>query len=175
MFSCAFCVSFKSSFFTKHLDNCFWRSHAEFVVVKYIDYPAAMTSSWKNIWRWILLILLAGTFDLIWLRQRLKCICVLIGQALVKSILFWREIFRQPNYQHRKMRMPRKISRRNCHSFCLMEIRLNVGFILCLQYIFFYLDFLSQKFTIHRTAGEERGYLFNFSLLLPPTSQTLRH
>ena len=41
-------------------------------------------------------------------------------------------------------------------------------------FFFFYLGFLSRTFTIHRTAGEG-GYLFNFSLLLPPASQTLRH
>ena len=41
--------------------------------------------------------------------------------------------------------------------------------------LFFYLDFLSRTFTIHKTAGEGRGYLFNFSLPLPPASQTLRH
>ena len=35
--------------------------------------------------------------------------------------------------------------------------------------------FLTQILAIHRTAGEEGGYLFNPSLPLPPTSQTLRH
>ena len=40
---------------------------------------------------------------------------------------------------------------------------------------FFYLDFLSRTFTIHRAAGEEGGYLFNSSLPIPPASQTLRH
>ena len=40
---------------------------------------------------------------------------------------------------------------------------------------FFYLDFLSQPFTNHRTAGEGGGYFFNSSLPLPPTSQTLRY
>ena len=44
---------------------------------------------------------------------------------------------------------------------------------------FFHLDFLSRTFTIHGTAGEGGmgggGYLFNSSLPLPPTSQTLRH
>ena len=42
-------------------------------------------------------------------------------------------------------------------------------------YIFFYLGFLSRTFTIHETAGEGGGYLFNSSLPLPPASQTLRH
>ena len=42
-------------------------------------------------------------------------------------------------------------------------------------YFFFYLGFLSRTFTIHRTAGEGGGYLFNSSLPLPPASQTLRH
>ena len=40
---------------------------------------------------------------------------------------------------------------------------------------FFYLGFLSRKFTIYRTAGEGGGYLFNSSLPLPPASQTLRY
>ena len=43
------------------------------------------------------------------------------------------------------------------------------------QLFFFYLDFLSQTFTNHRTAGEEAGRLFNSSLPLPLASQTLRH
>ena len=41
--------------------------------------------------------------------------------------------------------------------------------------IFFYVGFLSPIFPIHRTAGEGGGYLFNFSLPLPPASETLRH
>ena len=40
---------------------------------------------------------------------------------------------------------------------------------------FFYICFLSRAFTIHRTAGEGGGYLFNFSLPLPPALRTLRH
>ena len=40
---------------------------------------------------------------------------------------------------------------------------------------FFYLGFLSRTFTIHKTAGEGGGYLFNSPLPLPPVSQTLRH
>ena len=39
---------------------------------------------------------------------------------------------------------------------------------------FFYLGFLSQTFTIYRTAGEGGGYFCNSSLPLPPSSQTLR-
>ena len=42
-------------------------------------------------------------------------------------------------------------------------------------FFFFYLGFLSRTFTIHRTAGEGEGYLFNSSLPLPPASQILRH
>ena len=38
---------------------------------------------------------------------------------------------------------------------------------------FFFLGFLSRTFTIHRTAGEGEGYLFNSSLLLPPVSRAL--
>ena len=46
------------------------------------------------------------------------------------------------------------------------------------QYIyiyFFYLGFLSRTFTIHETAGEGGGYLFNSSLPLPLASRALRH
>ena len=42
-------------------------------------------------------------------------------------------------------------------------------------FFFFYLGFLSRTFTIHGTAGEGGGYLFNSSLPFPPASQTLRH
>ena len=41
--------------------------------------------------------------------------------------------------------------------------------------LFFYLGFLSRTFTVHETAGEGGGYLFNSSLPLPPASQTLRY
>ena len=41
-------------------------------------------------------------------------------------------------------------------------------------FIYFYLGFPSRTFTIHRTAGKGRYYLFNYSLPLPPTSQALR-
>ena len=40
---------------------------------------------------------------------------------------------------------------------------------------FLYLGFLSRTFTIHRTAVESGGYLFNSPLPLPPASQTLRY
>ena len=43
------------------------------------------------------------------------------------------------------------------------------------RFFFFYLGFLSRIFTIHRTAGEGGGYLFNSSLPLPPASQTHKH
>ena len=43
------------------------------------------------------------------------------------------------------------------------------------KYFFFYLGFLSRTFTVHSTAGEGRGYLFNSSLPLSPASQELRH
>ena len=45
----------------------------------------------------------------------------------------------------------------------------------CFLFFFFYMAFLSQTFMMYRTAGEGGGYLFNSSLPLPPTSQTLRH
>ena len=41
--------------------------------------------------------------------------------------------------------------------------------------ISFCLDFFSRIFTINRTAGEGRSYLFTTVLPLPPASQTLRH
>ena len=36
---------------------------------------------------------------------------------------------------------------------------------------FFFLGFLSRTFTIHRTAGKGKGYLFNSSLLVAPTTR----
>ena len=39
----------------------------------------------------------------------------------------------------------------------------------------FYLGFLLRKFTIHRTAGEGGGFLFNSSVPLLPALQTLKH
>ena len=41
--------------------------------------------------------------------------------------------------------------------------------------LFFYLDFFSQPFTNHRTAGEGREHFLNSSLPLPPALQILRH
>ena len=43
-----------------------------------------------------------------------------------------------------------------------------------LHFSFLYLRFLLRTFTIHRAEGEGGGYLFNSSLPLPSTSQTLR-
>ena len=40
-------------------------------------------------------------------------------------------------------------------------------------FFFFYLGFLSRTFTIHKTAGEGGGYLFNSSLPLPPAYRLL--
>ena len=45
------------------------------------------------------------------------------------------------------------------------------GNVLLLDCFFFYLGFLSRTFTIHGTAGEGGGYLFNSSLPLPPASK----
>ena len=42
-------------------------------------------------------------------------------------------------------------------------------------WLFFYLAFLSRIFTIHRTVGEEGGYLLISFLPLPPSSQTFRY
>ena len=61
-------------------------------------------------------------------------------------------------------------------SFFIMSYRFitltNLSFFI---FFFFYLGFLSQTFTIHGTAGEGGGYLFNSSLPLPPASRALRH
>ena len=40
---------------------------------------------------------------------------------------------------------------------------------------FFVSGFFSQTFTKHKTVEEWGGHFFNSSLLLPPTSQTVRH
>ena len=42
-------------------------------------------------------------------------------------------------------------------------------------FFFSYLGSLSQTFTVHRTAREGGGYFLKSSILLPTTSQTLRH
>ena len=42
-----------------------------------------------------------------------------------------------------------------------------------LSIFFFYLGFLLRTFRIHRTAGEEGGYLFNSFISLPPVLQTI--
>ena len=54
-----------------------------------------------------------------------------------------------------------------------LSVRLNPLFFLV--DIFFYLGFLSQQFTNHRTSGKGAGQFFNFSLALSTASQTLRH
>ena len=55
-------------------------------------------------------------------------------------------------------------------SFSCMEST----FLVLWKVLYFCLGFLSQKFTIHRIAGEGGVYLFNSSLSLPHASQTLR-
>ena len=75
-----------------------------------------------------------------------------------------------------------------CFSFGMVRSHARCGCcsIVCLQVdckistknvnnFFFYLGFLSQPFTNHRTAGEGGEHSFNSSLPLSPTSQTLRH
>ena len=50
------------------------------------------------------------------------------------------------------------------------------SFLSSAEYLFCsYLDFLSRTFTIHGTASEGGGYLFNSPLPHPPASQTLGH
>ena len=60
------------------------------------------------------------------------------------------------------------IHRKSVLTCCKAEF----AFLFC---FFFYLTFLSQIFTTHRTAGEGKGYLLISFLPLPPTSQTIRH
>ena len=64
-----------------------------------------------------------------------------------------------------------------CHSFytwtSVEQIVVRLIVLFFYYYFFFYLGFLSQPFTNHRTAGEGGGYFFNYSLPLPPASQTL--
>ena len=48
---------------------------------------------------------------------------------------------------------------------------IQIGIVLRTSMIFFYLGFLSQTFTNHRTAGEGGGHFFNSPLPLPPASQ----
>ena len=71
-FSCEFSVSFKRSFFTEHLDDCFWRCHAEIVVASYIDHPTATALKLKEHLAAntciLLVLLLAAILDLIWLK-----------------------------------------------------------------------------------------------------------
>ena len=55
------------------------------------------------------------------------------------------------------------------------RIALHFQLFLLLLLLFFYLGFLSQTFTIHRTAEDGRGYFFKPTLPLPPAQQTLRH
>ena len=66
---------------------------------------------------------------------------------------------------------PRKVQISN-H---LAELGKSTDLYLTKYFFYFYLGFLSRTFTIHGTAGKGGGYLFNFSLPLPPASQTLRH
>ena len=53
------------------------------------------------------------------------------------------------------------------------NMRRGTGQFIC-RYIFFDLGFLSQAFTINKTADESGSYLFNYSLPLPLASKTFR-
>ena len=48
---------------------------------------------------------------------------------------------------------------------CLKQKFSGFTSLFCFVLFFFYLDFCSQTFTIHRTAGEEGGYLIKSSQL----------
>ena len=56
------------------------------------------------------------------------------------------------------------------NKICNIKYKKNNWNTIFIGLIFFLSDFLSQSFTNHRTAGEERGHFFNSSLPLPPTS-----
>ena len=72
-------------------------------------------------------------------------------------------------------------SRRNqsidlfCIELFLDVVKQNLLLLLLFFLLFFYLAFLSQIFTIHRTAGEGGGCFLISFLPLPPTLQTLSH
>ena len=56
-----------------------------------------------------------------------------------------------------------------------LKVSMSGCFFLFVCLFVFYLGFLSQPFTKHRTAGEGGRHFFNSSLQLPSASQTLRH
>ena len=58
---------------------------------------------------------------------------------------------------------------------CKCSISATVRYVFIYLLFFFYLGFLSQPFTNHRTAGEGGTHFFNSSLPLPPASHTLRY
>ena len=60
--------------------------------------------------------------------------------------------------------------------YAVFIITLNGTIVQCFFIIFFfYLDFLSRAFPIHRAVGKGGGYLFNFTLPPPPTLRTFRN
>ena len=66
-----------------------------------------------------------------------------------------------------------------CHFFFFFFVITLKNYKLCYSklnfFFFFYLGFLLQPFTNHRTAGEAGEHFYNSSLPLPPASRTLRH
>ena len=56
-----------------------------------------------------------------------------------------------------------------------LKLKVRAFWQLISTFFFFYLGFLSQPFTNHRTAGERGKHFFNSSLPLPAAPQTLRH
>ena len=64
--------------------------------------------------------------------------------------------------------------RKDLYTGCVIVFHL-VYAICCMITHFFSIWVFSRTFMIHRTAGEEGGYVFNSSLAIPPASQTLRH
>ena len=68
-----------------------------------------------------------------------------------------------------------KIKLRNAWAYFRGNLYTGGAYFPSFTVFFFYLGFLSQTFTIHKTAEEGGGYFFNSSLPLLPASQKLEH
>ena len=77
----------------------------------------------------------------------------------------------------RKQKRNGKLLSGNENQFCcdIEEVAIYYKRVCFNAIFFFYLGFLPQPFTNHRTAREGGGHFFNSSLPLPLASQTLRH
>ena len=96
------------------------------------------------------------------------CIGFIYVMLKSKSLLDYTNLFSPENYgKNDKIRMKKR--------FCVISCKCRKFEKLKVSYIFFYLGFLSQTSTNHRTVREGRGHFFKSSLPLSPASQTLRH